>query len=131
MNKLITLMLVMLLPLFAAEAKPLLVFEHKYQSEYNTSMRLDRLRLLGRLLPQDLKREISEDYYPNLRKGLENSDSVKFKKANVTKTFNEDGTFNLALDFPKFLLTIKYATWDELDRFFEKYLSPRKPSWES
>lgn len=127
MRKLLILLLFAFLPLAAAEAKPLLVFEHKYQSEFNTQMRLDRLRLLGRLLPQDLKREISEDYYPNLRNGLENSDSMQFKKANVTKTFNEDGTFNLALDFPKFLLTIKYATWDELDRFFEKYLSPRRP----
>lgn len=119
-------LLAVLLPMAAAEARPLLTFEHKYQSEYNCQMRLDRLRLLGRLLPQDLKREISEEYYPTLRDGLESSDSVKFKKADVTKTMNEDGTFDIALDFPKFLLTIRYATWDELDRFFDKYLRPRR-----
>lgn len=126
MKKILTVLLFLLLPLLAAEARAVLTFEHKYQSEYNCEMRLERLRLLGRLLPQDLKKEISEEYYPTLRQGLETSDSVKFKKADVRKTVNEDGSFNIALDFPKFLLTIRYATWDELDRFFEKYLSPRK-----
>lgn len=127
MKKLLIVLLLSVLPLVAAEARAYLVFEHKYQSEYNCEMKLEKLRLLGRLLPQDLKREISEEYYPTLRQGLETSDAVKFKKADVKKTVNEDGSFNIALDFPKFLLTIKYATWDELDRFFEKYLSPRKP----
>lgn len=127
MKKLLILLLAALIPCIAAQAKPLLTFEHKYQSEYDCQMRLDKLRLLGRLLPQDLKREITYEYYPMIRNGLETSDSVKFKDADVTKTVNEDGTYDIILDFPKFVLTIKYATWNELDRFFEKYLSPRKP----
>lgn len=126
MKRLLIMLSLLLLPLCAAEAKALLTFEHKYQSEYNCEMKLEKLRLLGRLLPQDLKREISEDYYPTIRQGLETSDSIKFKKADVSKTLNGDGSFNIALDFPKFLLTIRDASWDELDRFFEKYLKPRK-----
>ena len=101
-------------------SKTMLEFTHKYQSEYDCSMKLNNLRTLAKLMPAKMKKEIADEYYPSLREGLSTNGSMKFKKADATLQQIDDEMFDIVLDFPKFTLAIKNATWDELDRFFIK-----------
>lgn len=119
-------LLVMTAVTAAALPKPVISLDHKYQKEYNASMRLDRLRGVFRIFPAKLKKEITQEYYPALRESLHQSDTTTFKKAQVSIERRTDELFDVTMDFPKYVLTIKDASWEELDNFFYRDLKTRK-----
>lgn len=97
------------------------VFKHKINSGYNHSMSLSKLEGWSKLLPKKLKHEIGDIYYPALRDGLQESDSMVFLEADVHKTDNADGSMDIDLSFPKFNLVLKDVTWEDLERLFKTY----------
>ena len=100
-------------------------FRHKCNSAYDTTMKLSRLKNLAKMLPNNLRKEIAEQYYPTLRKGLTTQNEMKFLKAEVTKEDTTDEIFTVNLSFPKFNLTLRDVTWAELDKIFYQYIAPR------
>lgn len=100
-------------------------FRHKCNSAYDTTMKLSRLKNLAKMLPNNLRREIAEQYYPALRSGLTTRNEMTFLKAEVTKEDTTDEIFTVNLSFPKFNLTLRDVTWAELDKLFYQYIAPR------
>lgn len=113
------------LPLYAAE--PTVHYDHR-SLNYHFHMKLSRLKTFERLLPNDLRREIGEEYYPQIKNGLLKSDSTVFKDAEVRITEKNGDVFSLSLAFPKFYMTFKDVTWADLDGLFQRYFNPQKIS---
>lgn len=113
------------LPVHADAFTPMVEFTHKYNSNYDCSMKLSKVRNLAKWLPNNLRKEIRDQYYPEIRKGLMTSDKMIFLKAEVTKDMVDENVFTVTLSFPKFNLVLRNVTWDELDRIFYQYIAPR------
>lgn len=104
---------------------PMVEFTHKFNSKYDCSMKLSKVKNLAKWLPNNLRKEIRDQYYPEIRKGLMTSDKMTFLKADVTKEMVDENVFTVTLSFPKFNLVLRNVTWDELDRIFYQYIAPR------
>ncbi len=114
-----------MLPAHAEAFTPMVEFTHKYNSNYDCSMKLSRVKSLAKWLPNNLRKEIRDQYYPEIRKGLMTSDKMTFLKAEVAKEMVAGDVFTVTLSFPKFNLVLRNVTWDDLDRIFYQYIAPR------
>lgn len=113
------------LPLNAVE--PTVHYDHRFLN-YHFHMKLSRLKTFERLLPNDLRREIGEEYYPQIKNGLLKSDTTVFKDAEVSIIEKDGDVFSFSLAFPKFYMTFKDVTWADLDGLFQRYFNPQRIS---
>lgn len=108
---------------FVASAEPVVDFSHRY-AKFNITMKLSRVKRLEKYLPNKLRREIGDEYYPQIRQKLSQQDTMHFKTGEFQLYNEEDGKIKLQMTFPVFYLTIRDLTWDDLDQVYEKYFAP-------
>lgn len=104
----------------AMQQEPLIDFTHRY-ADVHLTFRLSKLKSMNRLMPAGLRREIGEEYYPEIRKQLATKDSMQFKKGEASVERFPDGKIKLSLKFPNFIMVISEITWEEMDDFFAEY----------
>lgn len=121
----LALLCAVVLPVHAEAFTPMVEFIHKYNSNYDCSMKLSKVKNLAKWLPNNLRMEIRDQYYPEIRRGLMTADNMTFLKAEVTKETVTDDVFTVTLSFPKFNLILRNVTWEDLDRIFYQYIAPR------
>lgn len=110
--------------LFSAglQAEPVIDYRHRYMN-IRLSLKLSKLVKMEKMMPRSLRREISEDYYLQIRNGLAEADSVHVKEADVAIERFDDGMLRLSFTFPKFYMVIRDVTWDDLDAAFCTYFT--------
>ena len=104
----------------AATAEPVIDFHHKY-AKINLTMKLTKLKTLNKFMSNSLRREIGDEYYPEIRRQLKTKSSMTFKEGAASVVRYPEGRIRLTLDFPNFRMIIRETTWDELDAFFAEY----------
>ena len=87
--------------------------EEKYQ--------LSKLKTMNWMLPKDLRREIGDDYYPQIRRQLATKDKMQYKEGEAEVQRFPDGKVKLTLTFPNFIMIISNVTWEQLDVVFAEY----------
>ena len=112
---------------FARQQEPMIDFSHRY-ADVNLTMKLSKLKTLNKFMPQSLRREIGDEYYPEIRRRLktEGMDSMHFKEGDASIERFSDGKVKLSLKFPNFIMVIREVTWDELDEVFGEYFGYKK-----
>ena len=105
---------------WAREQEPLIDFTHRY-ADVHLTMKLSKLKTLNRLMPSGLRREIGDEYYPEIRRQLKTKDSMHFKEGDASVVRYPNGQVKLSLKFPNFIMVIREITWEELDDFFTEY----------
>ena len=110
----------------AMQQEPLIDFTHRY-ADVHLTFRLSKLKSMNRLMPAGLRREIGEEYYPEIRKQLATKDSMQFKKGEASVERFPDGKIKLSLKFPNFIMVISEITWEEMDDFFAEYFGYKAP----
>ena len=105
---------------FAGKGEPVIDFTHRFANVHLT-MKLSKLKTLNRMMPSGLRREIGDEYYPEIRRQLRTKDSMRFKEGEATIERCPGGRVRLTLLFPNFIMVIREATWEELDDFFKEY----------
>ena len=104
----------------AAATEPIIDFHHKF-AKINLTMKLTKLKTLNKFMPNSLRREIGDEYYPEIRRQLKTKSSMTFKEGSASVVRYPEGRIRLTLDFPNFRMTIRETTWEELDVFFAEY----------
>ena len=107
------------------EQEPMIDFTHRYANVHLT-MKLSKLKTLNRLMPSDLRREIGDEYYPEIRRQLSTKDSMHFKEGDASVVRYPNGQVKLNLKFPNFIMVIREVTWEELDDFFAEYFDYKR-----
>lgn len=107
----------------AGAAEPVVDFSHKY-ANFHTEMRLSKLKRLEHYLPRALRREIGDEYYPQIRTCLALSDKMEMKGAQISLEHKSGDTLEMRFDFPVFVMTIKDVTWADLDDIYFTYFAP-------
>ena len=102
------------------QTEPIIDFTHRY-ADIHLSMKLSKLKTLNRLLPNSLRREVGDEYYPEIRRQLTTGDSMSFKEGKASIERFADGKVKLTLTFPVFIMVIREATWEQIDEVFEEY----------
>ncbi len=100
--------------------EPVIDFTHRY-ADIHLTMKLSRLKTLNKFLPNSLRREIGDEYYPEIRRCLTAGDSMSFKEGKASIERFEGGKVKLTLTFPNFIMVIREATWEQIDEVFEEY----------
>ena len=100
--------------------EPLIDFQHRYM-DMHLNLRLSKLKTFNKLLPNSLRREIGDEYYPAIRKQLKTSDKASFKEGEAEVERYPDGKVKLKLIFPNFIMTISNVTWEQMDQIFSEY----------
>lgn len=101
-------------------SEPVIDFTHRY-ADIHLSMKLSRLKTLNKFLPNTLRREIGDEYYPEIRRRLTTGDSMSFKEGKASIERFSDDKIKLTLVFPNFIMVIREATWEQIDEVFEEY----------
>lgn len=101
-------------------SEPVIDFTHRY-ADIHLSMKLSRLKTLNKFLPNSLRREVGDEYYPEIRRQLTAGDSMSFKEGKASIERFDDGKVKLTLVFPNFIMVIREATWEQIDEVFEEY----------
>lgn len=104
----------------AQEQEPMIDFTHRF-ADVHLTMKLSKLKTLNRLMPNGLRREIGDEYYPQIRRQLADKDSMHYKEGDATIERFPDGKVKLSLIFPNFIMVIREVTWEQLDDFFAEY----------
>lgn len=104
----------------AKQTEPIIDFTHRY-ADVHLSMKLSKLKTLNRLLPNSLRREVGDEYYPAIRRQLTTGNSMSFKEGKASIERFPDGKVKLTLTFPNFIMVIREATWEQIDEVFEEY----------
>jgi hypothetical protein len=124
LKKLIPIIIVALLAgmpsAWGREQEPMIDFTHRY-ADVHLTMKLSKLKTLNRLMPSGLRREIGDEYYPEIRRQLKTKDSMHFKEGDASVVRYPDGQIKLSLKFPNFIMVIRDITWEEMDVFFAEY----------
>lgn len=102
------------------KTEPVIDFTHRY-ADIHLSMKLSRLKTLNKFLPNSLRREVGDEYYPEIRRQLTAGDSMAFKEGKASIERFDDGKVKLTLTFPNFIMVIREATWEQIDEVFEEY----------
>ena len=102
------------------KTEPVIDFTHRY-ADIHLSMKLSRLKTLNKFLPNSLRREVGDEYYPEIRRQLTTGDSMAFKEGKASIERFDDGKVKLTLTFPNFIMVIREATWEQIDEVFEEY----------
>lgn len=100
--------------------EPRIEFQHRYSSMH-LDMRLSKLKTMNWMLPKDLRREIGDDYYPEIRRQLATKDKMQYKEGEAEVQRFPDGKVKLKLIFPNFIMIISNVTWEQLDVVFDEY----------
>lgn len=100
--------------------EPRIEFQHRYSS-LHLDMKLSKLKTMNWMLPNDLRREIGDDYYPEIRRQLATKDKMRYKEGEAEVQRFADGKVKLKLIFPNFIMTISNVTWEQLDVVFAEY----------
>ena len=100
--------------------EPVIDFTHRY-ADIHLTMKLSKLKTLNRLMPNSLRREIGDEYYPEIRRQLTTGDSMSFKEGKASIERFPDDKVKLTLTFPNFIMVIREATWEQIDEVFEEY----------
>ncbi|MBO4671199.1 MAG: hypothetical protein J5640_05090 [Bacteroidales bacterium] len=126
---LVLLTLAVVMPGFGAYAQkgkavdePLIDFTHRYANIHMT-MTLTKLKTFNKFLPKSLRREVGDEYYPEIRRQLKGkeSGSMHYKEGDADIVSYPDGKVRLTLKFPNFIMVIRNVDWDQLDRVFSEY----------
>lgn len=111
------------LPVAGAQRRkdePRIEFQHRY-SDMHLDMRLSKLKTMNWMLPNSLRREIGDEYYPEIRRQLATRDKMKYKEGEAEVECFPGGKLKLKLIFPNFIMTISNVTWEQLDVVFAEY----------
>ena len=100
--------------------EPIIEFTHRYM-DLHLTMKLSKLKTFNKLLPMSLRREIGDEYYPEIRRRLTAGDTMAFKEGEASIERFEGGKIKLTMTFPNFFLVIRNATWEQVDQVFEEY----------
>ena len=100
--------------------EPVVDFYHKY-AKRSVTLKLSKLKTYNWMLPMSLRREIGDEYYPEIRRQLKTKDSMRFKEGAASVERLQDGQVRLTLDFPNFRMVIREVTWEQLDVIFSEY----------
>ena len=103
-----------------ASAEPVVDFTHRY-ADVHLTMKLSKLKTLNKFMPASLRREIGQEYYPEIRRRLQTEDSMHFKEGDASIKRLANGQIELTLKFPVFSMFIREVTWEELDVIFAEY----------
>ena len=122
MKKLILTAIVALTCVLAYANQPMVKFDHRYMN-IHLNMKLSKLATLEKMLPADLRKEIRDDYYFQIKKGLSESDAVTIKEGKITMPEKNGEVFTAVCEFPKFVLTLSDTTWEDLDAIFNTYIA--------
>ncbi|MBP5521023.1 MAG: hypothetical protein J6X82_01225 [Bacteroidales bacterium] len=101
--------------------EPQIDFQHRYMTDMHLKMGLSKLKTFNKLLPNSLRREIGDEYYPAIRRQLKTADKCQFKEGEAEVERLSDGKVKLKLIFPNFYMTISNVTWEQLDVIFSEY----------
>ena len=104
----------------SAAAEPMIDFTHRY-AKVHLTMKFSKLLTYNKLMPTSLRREIGDEYYPEIRRRLQKEDSMQFKEGEASVKRYSNGKIALTLKFPVFIMVIRDVTWEELDVIFDKY----------
>lgn len=106
----------------AAADEPLIDFNHRYANIHLT-MKLSKLKTLNKFLPNSLRREVGDEYYPEIRRQLKGKGqgSMHFKEGDASIEEYPDGKVKLSLKFPNFFMVIRNVNWEQLDQVFDEY----------
>ena len=106
----------------AAADEPLIDFKHRY-ADINLTMKLSKLKTLNKFLPNSLRREVGDEYYPEIRRQLKGKGQgrMHFKEGDASIEEYPDGKVKLSLKFPKFYMVIRNVDWAQLDQVFDEY----------
>ncbi|MBO4743037.1 MAG: hypothetical protein J5533_05325 [Bacteroidales bacterium] len=100
--------------------EPVIEFNHRY-ADIHLTMKLSKLKTLNKLLPANLRREVGDEYYPEIRRQLATKDSMSFKEGEASIERFPAGKIKLTLSFPNFVMVIREATWEQIDEVFAEY----------
>lgn len=127
---LVLLTLAVVIPGFEASAQkrkdavdePMIDFSHRY-AKINMTMTLTKLKTFNKFLPKSLRREVGDEYYPEIRRQLKGKEagSMHYKEGDAEIQGYPDGKVRLTLKFPNFIMVIRNVTWDQLDIVFSEY----------
>ena len=106
----------------AAVDEPLIDFTHRY-ADIHMTLTLTKLKTFNKFLPKSLRREVGDEYYPEIRRQLkgQESGSMHFKEGDADIIEYPDGKVRLTLKFPNFIMVLRNVTWDQLDQVFSEY----------
>ena len=102
--------------------EPMIDFSHRY-AKINMTMTLTKLKTFNKFLPKSLRREVGDEYYPEIRRQLKGKEtgSMHYKEGDAEIQSYPDGKVRLTLKFPNFSMVIRNVTWDQLDVVFSEY----------
>ena len=100
--------------------EPVIEFNHRY-ADIHLTMKLSKLKTLNKFLPSSLRREVGDEYYPEIRRRLKTEDNMAFKEGEASIERFPDGKIKLTLSFPNFVMVIREATWEQIDEVFAEY----------
>ena len=102
--------------------EPMIDFSHRY-AKINMTMTLTKLKTFNKFLPNSLRREVGDEYYPEIRRQLKGKEtgSMHYKEGDAEIQSYPDGKVRLTLKFPNFIMVIRNVTWDQLDVVFSEY----------
>lgn len=100
--------------------EPIIDFTHRY-ADIHLTMKLSKLKTLNKFLPWSLRREIGDEYYPEIRRQLHEKDSMHFKEGDASIENFPNGRIRMTLTFPNFIMVISEVTWEQLDEIFTEY----------
>ena len=102
--------------------EPLIDFSHRY-ANINMTLTLTKLKTFNKFLPKSLRREVGDEYYPEIRRQLKGKEtgSMHYKEGDAEIISYPDGKVRLTLKFPNFIMVIRNVTWDQLDIVFSEY----------
>ena len=102
--------------------EPLIDFSHRY-ANINMTLTLTKLKTFNKFLPKSLRREVGDEYYPEIRRQLKGKEtgSMHYKEGEAEIISFPDGKVRLTLKFPNFIMVIRNVTWDQLDIVFSEY----------
>ena len=106
----------------AAVDEPLIDFTHRY-ADVHMTLTLTKLKTFNKFLPKSLRREVGDEYYPEIRRQLKGKEtgSMHFKEGDADIIEYPDGKVRLTLKFPNFIMVLRNVTWDQLDQVFSEY----------
>ena len=105
------------------KAEPLVDFSHRY-ARFHTTMKLSRVKKLERYLPKKLRREIGDEYYPQIRESLSKADTMSINGASISVEHQGGDTLEMRMVFPVFIMTLRDITWEDLDDIYFTYFAP-------
>ena len=102
--------------------EPMIDFSHRY-AKINMTMTLTKLKTFNKFLPKSLRREVGDEYYPEIRRQLKGKEtgSMHYKEGDAEIQSYPDGKVRLTLKFPNFIMVIRNVTWDQLDVVFSEF----------